>query len=184
MIKFFKKKTKEEPVNHIDKVIPISHGELIIRFNKITGITSVINFKTPLMAKNVYPKCWLLNLNSKNKINLEFEDILKDRIPYDTEKLRIKYLSDMNDLINIFHRSFSTWDVDDSHIKQHIEVFLINMKDWEYAISILSIYMECTVKWLRLQEEKFNDLHDPEPELKLTDEEYEAILSSMKRFNP
>ena len=54
---------------------------------------------------------------------------------------------------------------------------------WEDKIKVLNVFMETTVEWLKQQEDKFNDLYSNEPELKLSEKEFQNILKSMQRLN-
>ena len=54
---------------------------------------------------------------------------------------------------------------------------------WEDKIKVLNVFMGTTVEGLKQQEDKFNDLYSNEPELKLSEKEFQNILKSMQRLN-
>jgi len=179
---FFGKKEKEpekvEP--YIDKVMQLSHSELTLRFDKTTGVTTPISFTTPLVKVNVYPRCWVCPEDSV--IDPEFDDILKSKIPYDSKDRRDKFISDMNTLLNVFNKTFRTYDVDDM-LRVRIYRYLKTFEVWEDGVEMVNIFMESTVEWLMLQEQKFEALSSQEPKMMLSEAEYETILRSMQRLN-
>lgn len=179
---FFNKKEKEpEKVQtYVDKVVKLSHAELTLRFDKATGETTPMSFNTPLINGDVFPRCWVCNEGAS--IDLEFDEILKSRIPYDSKDSRDKFISDMNSLLNLVTKSFRVYDSDDM-LKVRLYNYLKKFWDWNDGVEIVNIFMESTVEWLVLQEQKFEALSSQEPELKLSEEEYEAILKSMQRLN-
>jgi len=178
---FFGKKEKEpEKVQtYVDKVIKLSHAELTLRFDKATGDVTPISFDSPLVKANIYPRCWVCQEGST--INSEFDEILKSKIPYDSKERRDKFISDMNSLLNVFNKTFRT--MPSAMLRVRIYRYLKTLEVWEDGVEMVNIFMESTVEWLMLQEQKFEALSSQEPKMMLSEAEYETILKSMQRLN-
>ncbi len=176
LMKFFDRKKKSlepEETGPKQKVIPISHGELIAEFDPVEGSMKFVRFNTPLKVGDKFPKIWQTEGTSpgRNIIWREFAEILTKNLPFENRK---DWASEMHELIRVF-KNISHYGTAGAFLQEYLTV------DWNDRLKLLNIFMESTVEWLQLQNEKFNELHSDEPEMKLTDEEYQKLLKQMLR---
>jgi hypothetical protein len=173
--KFFTSKEEKEEPTIATKTLEFSHASLTLSYNRLTGETTPVSFTSPFIGKNIYPRCWV-----GNKINDRFSEILEGRIPYNDSGSRRKFIYEMNKLINVFKSCYERWDVDDTYIKTAIWGYLNSFDEWSEGVELLNIFMSATLEWLKLQESKFDSLTEGEPELRLSEEEYQQILTQMR----
>lgn len=97
----------------------------------------------------------------------------------DSDEIHRKVLaSEMNVLVNVFQECFN-YSYSHNTLTSKISTYL--SKNYETRLKLLNIFQESSIEWLRLQEEKFEAIHNDEPELKLTEEEFEAMKRQLLR---
>lgn len=179
-MRFFKSLIKQvDKPDPFIQTINIAYGQIILRFDKTTGETEMVDFNTPLIIDGKYPKCWVAD----EYIGNDFNVLIDDKIPYSSPEERVRYITDMQKFRGIVSNFFSKGKFNHKPGFQILVDHFLKVVGFDYGVKILNVFMECTVQWLTLQENKFKELTEREPEFMLSDEEYERIVKSMVRFS-
>ena len=160
------------------RTIQLNHCELTVEFKSSEGSSNIIDFKTPLISSNngkiIFPKVWVSEQGSIT--SREFIDILVARLPYQDRKESIKRLNILLEMIYKRFKYYNSSLVHD-HLLDDLNGYL--GKEWRERLEILNIFLEGSVEWLQLKQKQFYEIHSPEPELKLTDAEYERLRQQL-----
>jgi hypothetical protein len=162
MFKFFK--TEKDPLQQ--KVLTLSYDtKVTLEHNERTGEIKIIDFTCPLIKDRSCPQCW------KRLDNKQFKTI--------QEELGIKT---ENPIRKIMKEIFTSYKADIEYEFKNgrtfkNDVILEILNRYNVNLNDLDLFIQATIRYLHDRKEVFKNikLTTQEPELKLSEEEFEGL---------